>query len=613
MPARFSHNPGEEPNYVLEKPVLPPRQASLPDEQSATSRRPEQQQQDQRPGQAQASAELEAGTTPPSRDREPVADDPEAYAEPRSHTGRRVGMVLVAALFVVGGGNTVANWVKTADKASIERDANGVLGRILGRTHTSPPAEENTDPTDEAPAPTESTHTTTAKAKPTTTSKPTASAKVPALVVPPVAACVEATPTELKVAQQLMLPVSSNANMTELISLQKKYPTNYTITGSFDITTLKQLQNVWPGIRSRLTTNNEGGAAQRVKNADGTTLPSQADIEAGKVKGADLEKLLTSDLTNLKNNGIYMNLAPVVDVAKAAGQEKGRMFTTEKAAEAYLRIYLDIAKHVGVYATLKHFPSTLSYGNTNIQAKVETANYAELEKSGALKPYALLNTKDNKNWAMMSSAHTAGLPDKKLDNGMINVFNPAAYVALDKLTGDAPVITDAIGPGVASLKGVPVEKAVVNAWTAGANMALISGPNTGMTITQQFDAILQAAKSAEKNGGLDPKAFDASYLKVLGNKGLTACNVLKAYDAKAYDELTKPKPTATATPTTKPAPKSTSTVEAPATGTPMPGKSLPSTAKPMTAAAGSTSIKATSTGTSQKIIVKNTATAVATK
>jgi beta-glucosidase-like glycosyl hydrolase len=330
---------------------------------------------------------------------------------------------------------------------------------------------------------------------------------------------------------------------------------------------------VYPGIRARYATNNEGAAATWFKIPGTAAQPSLADIEAGKVSGDELRLMITTNLTKLKSEGIFQNLAPVVDVATKAGQEKGRMFMTQEKADAYLKVYLEVAKEVGSVATVKHFAGGMTNGNTNTQEVVKTASYAELEKSGQLKPYALLNVKDNKHWAMMSSATTEGWPDAKLDNKQQSIFNPAAYAALNKLTGgNALIVTDAIGPNVAALKGMAVEKAIVNAWKAGANMALVSAPDTGKTISQQVTAGLEMTRSALQSGELKLDAFNESYLRIIGNKGLNACNVLKSYDEDGYAALIKSSPV--------PAPAATTAPVPPVTGTPTPGKSAIVSEKP---------------------------------
>jgi hypothetical protein len=610
MPARSSQNPGEKPQYVYEMPDFEPDTDLSQDPYAYPA------QEEQAPRQATQLESVPASRQLVSRsnvaaeasDLDDGYDGEKEYVEPRTHTVRRVGIAVVAATVLVGGAGVTVNWLNNTDKASVERTMDGALGRILGRTHTSPPAEaETVEPSEETPATTQA-----APSKPTpsvTAQKPSAAAKVPAAIVPPVEACVDATPVGLKLAQQTMLPLSSKSNVAETMALQNKYPTNWTIRDNVDVATLQKVQNVYPGIRARLATNDEGGTTIWFKNPNGSALPSMADIESGKVTPEALQRALTDNLIFLKKNGIFQNLGgPLVDIAKTAGQEKGRMFTSTAKAEAYMKTYLEVANAVGSIATAKHFPGELGFGNTNTQAVVKTASYAELEKSGLLKPYTALNAKGKKNWAMMSSATTPGWPDAKLDNKKQNVFNPAAYAALDKLTGGAPTMSSALGSDVLSLKNIPVEKAVVESLAAGANMALISTPDVGKTVTQQFEANLTAVEAALKSGELKLDIFDASYLKVLGNKSLTACNVLKAYDAKAYDELTKPQPSSTKLPAATPTGKVTES----ATGTPTPSqKPSANTADPNKVTVAKTTIIATGTKP-QTIRVNSTAVATAT-
>ncbi len=532
---------------------------------------------------------------------EPVGDYEDDYEEEparRSHKG--VVISLIAVLAVGGAGYGAKMFMDHSSDPAFNNSLEGAISKLTGHDH--PTADAN------GPIPTESAappKTTPSTPSPTNT-KPTngANKNVAPAIVPSQAACVDAIPAAVKVSQQIMLPITAESNFSSLEKVQSKYPTNWAIMSppvladgyTINAAALKELQNTVPALRARFASDQEGGKVARIKImekdssgklVDSIAMPGPDTISATQPDPTSLLAKITANYAAVNALGVRQIFGPVEDISTQAGQEYGRMFRSEADAAKYLPVYQSAAKAAGVLLTLKHYPNLLPYGNTDTTANVTTADYGKILSSGVLKPYESL--KGTNNWAMMSNGITPGWPDKNLDNGKVDILNPAAYAALDNLTGDAPVITDAIGPNVKALNGMPVDKVAEQALKAGANVVLISNADTGKTLMQQMDAIDATVEKALADGDMSQKAFDASFLKVLGNKGLSACNVLKAYAPDTYKSLTTAKSaaTATASPTGRSTPAVTST----------------------TPAVSSTSVKTSTT----LVTVKNTAVATATK
>jgi beta-N-acetylhexosaminidase len=532
-------------------------------------------------------------------------DDGEELASKTRRTGRRVGGVVLALTLVVVGGIGAAGYDGLTNEG---RGINKVLARIFHTQTGSAAAAEKKPTPSVTETPTATTTTPPARKTTKPTPKPSATASKPKAVVPPVAAkpsgeqCVAALPLGFKLGQKIGIPAYGD----KLIGLDETVRKDYVGTvvlmtqpaSMVDKNYLALTDNKNFPVPLNVATDEEGGTVQRVVEPGQPKLPSAAAV--AKMSPTQLEafkKSLTANYTYLKKNGINTIFAPVMDVAPVTGVSKidypsktpQRTFSNNPNVVAkYDKMYVDIAKKVGLHVVEKHFPGG---GSMSELTDLKAATIPSLEQLMArdLVPYAL--TKADGANVMVGSM--VPQPSKADVNGWTDGkpadLSPVVYQLARSAFGfsKAVIYTDDLGTKAINK---PLSQAFVEAWAAGADVPIFvkdANAKTPQTLEQQIAAIVTAGQAGLKNGTLKIEDINASVQRILADKGIAdSCVVLKKVDNQSYLALEK---TVAKTAATKAA-------------------SHPTSPAPTTSALTQKS----ATTSKQQVIVKQTASVVAT-
>jgi beta-N-acetylhexosaminidase len=273
------------------------------------------------------------------------------------------------------------------------------------------------------------------------------------------------------------------------------------------------------------------GAVSRFEVPDSVTLggymPTATKV-ASTMTPAAAEKMYTKNFAYLKSQGINMNFGPVADLIPSSGTNElaGRQYSTDPTkASAYVAANVRAADLADILPVVKHFPGNTM--NTDIHSAT-SKNYADLEKSDLLPFKAAGKT----NAAIM----IGNMIVPNLTAGQPASLSLAANKAARNLGYDF-TITDALNAKAINL---PAATAVVKAWEAGNNMALIVGPDKGLTLTKQFMAIDAYANKELKNGNLTQAQINTAFAGVIAEKqeagiNITACDLRAALPSNAAD------------------------------------------------------------------------------
>ena len=256
----------------------------------------------------------------------------------------------------------------------------------------------------------------------------------------------------------------------------------------------------WPGL---VSTDNEGGAVQRMSGAEGpwTTFPPFA--VAGRAPADVVTTAYAAMARELRASGLTVDWAPVADVtvpgqdvtigSRSAGTDPARVSGTVVAA---VEGFLD----GGVLPAVKHFPGHGSLTTDSHEAlPVQDDTAAELHAHD-LPPFR--------------AAVDAGVPMVMMghvdvtawDRGVPASVSPQAYRVLREDLGFSGVtVTDSLGMGALGVVGGPGEVAVA-ALKAGADLLLNPADNA---------AAHAAVVAALEDGTLDRDRVDAAAGRVI--------------------------------------------------------------------------------------------------
>ncbi|MDO5046060.1 glycoside hydrolase family 3 N-terminal domain-containing protein [Campylobacter sp.] len=243
----------------------------------------------------------------------------------------------------------------------------------------------------------------------------------------------------------------------------------------------------------------EGGDITRLKDKEGF----KTFISAAKVaKSLDLleaKELYKNMAVQLKEAGINLNFAPVVDVLNPVSPiiaSKSRAFSENiDEVSLYASEFLDAFNEVGVLTTLKHFPGhgSAEMDSHNEKTVIENFNYDEL------KPYYDAIKKDQARLIMISHVYLNEEDSKNPASLSPKIINE---LLRKKLKFQGVVISDDMLMG--GLKGFSLEQKVINFINAGGDILLfsdfrINGQRTAQYITQiVVDAVSQNKISKER-------------------------------------------------------------------------------------------------------------------
>ncbi|EAH8299530.1 glycoside hydrolase family 3 N-terminal domain-containing protein [Campylobacter fetus] len=255
----------------------------------------------------------------------------------------------------------------------------------------------------------------------------------------------------------------------------------------------------------------EGGKVSRFINKDGFKhFPSA--YEVGSKMNLNKAGIIYKDMADqLKNLGINMNFAPVVDVynpnSSIIGQKNRAFSKNPDEVIAYSSEFIKSFDKANIKTVLKHFPGHGNAIKDTHKEKTVVDNYDFDE----LKPYFELIKRGQASFIMVAHVYIPNLDDK----------NPAVlskHIVSDILKNrfkfkGAVVSDDLLMKGLGELS---IEQKVVRAINAGVDIVLVSEYflNNSNSIKIINDAILNAVNS----GKISKERIKDAYTRILRSK-----------------------------------------------------------------------------------------------
>ncbi len=257
-----------------------------------------------------------------------------------------------------------------------------------------------------------------------------------------------------------------------------------------------------------LMTDQEGGAVRRLP---GAPYLSEKQIGESAQPGAEATKAGTGAGLNLHGVGLNVNLAPVLDVYRVAGNfidEFGRSYSMDPTVVSALGAdFITAQQAEGVAATGKHFPGLGAASRSQNTDERPVTLYLsshtiqtvdELPYRAAIAAGVKLVMVSWAAYPALGSYRPAGLSSKIVQGEL-----------RQRLGFTGVTITDAIGAGALVNYGSTGHRSVLAA-TAGMDLLLCASQHVGQGI-QGLDALL----GGYRGGALDKAAFRAAAQRVI--------------------------------------------------------------------------------------------------
>lgn len=328
------------------------------------------------------------------------------------------------------------------------------------------------------------------------------------------AACIARLPLTEKLGQKLMLGATANTLAADMGPFARHHIGGVVLMDEVPAAET-QAFNAKQSIQPLVATDQEGGAVQRYKHEG--ALPSPQAMAARYLPG-EAEQIIEKDDTYLHAQGVNMNLAPLADVAEPSGGSVlgSRVFSSDpKTVALYARVYVEAAQNAGVLPTLKHFPGLGSAsGNTDYGPATAPASQRDLA------PYASLA--GTTAAVMVGNQIVPGLTT----GAPASLSRAAVTTLLRGKLGYAHnvVVTDSLS-AKAIIDTLSEADAVVRAWEAGADEALVVQTPAGQSEGRFVKDVIARAQSAIAEGALSVSEINDSVerLFALPQKGVDAC------------------------------------------------------------------------------------------
>lgn len=286
------------------------------------------------------------------------------------------------------------------------------------------------------------------------------------------------------------------------------YEKDFTLKTETDVKTWIQNLQKTSNIPLLTAVDEEGGKVVRVSsNKNLRSEPFKSSSELYSLGGLNKIKEDTKEKsTFLKNLGINLNLAPVIDVTtdpNAYMYERSIKQNTS-VTSTYSKTVIDASKSTGVSYTLKHFPGYGNNTDTHIESATDNRTYDEILENDIPPFKEGINTGAE---AIMVGHQTVNAIDKT---------NPASLSSdvYNMLRGDlgftGVIITDDLAMGATA----NIENSSVKALLAGATLIIVTDYEEG----------IKQVKNALNNGTISEKVVAEKAFKVLSwkyYKGLT--------------------------------------------------------------------------------------------
>jgi beta-N-acetylhexosaminidase len=225
-----------------------------------------------------------------------------------------------------------------------------------------------------------------------------------------------------------------------------------------------------------------------------------------------------ADATFLKEQGFTTNFAPVVDVAsRTPNPLPGRMYSSDPEIVAeYAAEAITATMSAGITPVVKHFPG-LGSATGNTDFTTSTIDPLEALEQRDLAPYRVLAH-------LQPDVMVGNMIVPNLTNGQPAVWSPAAIDLLRSLGYEnAVVYSDSLT--AAAISGT-IEDAVVKAWTAGIDVAVVVQPSAStLDLGAYFAAIIDHGEVSVSQQLLDEAIINRSVLRIFERKQLEPCAV----------------------------------------------------------------------------------------
>ncbi|GEM_PF-224029 len=354
--------------------------------------------------------------------------------------------------------------------------------------------------------------------KPTRTSSPSPSPSPTPKTSPSPeaqATCIAKLPLATRVAQTLFIGVYADNLQSSMPVFKKLQPGGAIImTSPKDPAdgSIKRFKNA-PKIPLLMGTDQEGGFVQRFFR-DSHPIPAPADVAAPGtgMTPAEAQAMMTRAGTRIHNADIDIDMAPLADVAPKDGKSvlTTRVFSNDPAVVVeYDTAYIKGLRAAGIIPVIKHFPGMGGASDNTDYHPATTAPLSELKKRDLI-PYKKLAYLDPV--VMTGSPVVPGGSDGQ-------PANQSRKIVTDLLRGelgyeDSFVITD-------SLSGVAIKDpvaAAINAVEVGNDMAMLTDPAPGMTMSQTITAVTTGLQQDVRSGKLSEAQLNASVGRVMAAK-----------------------------------------------------------------------------------------------
>lgn len=275
-------------------------------------------------------------------------------------------------------------------------------------------------------------------------------------------------------------------------------------------------QGAPPGGVPLVMADEEGGGIQRLSGLV-SSFPWPRTI-AATMTPAQTEALGVSVGTQMRQAGVTVNLAPVLDVdggdgPNAADADGWRSFSDDPStAASYGVAFMQGLRQAGVIPVVKHFPGLGGAADTD-DGPAATQPLSELLTTG-LPPFRAAIAAGTPA-VMISNATVPGLTNlpASLSSSVIEglLRNQLGFTGL--------IITDSLSAGAISQAGYSVPQAAVAAISAGADQILFGSTPALQTTEQVIDAIV----AANASGALSTTELNQAVAQVIQAKGVNLC------------------------------------------------------------------------------------------
>lgn len=190
-----------------------------------------------------------------------------------------------------------------------------------------------------------------------------------------------------------------------------------------------------------VTVDQEGGKVIRLKAEQGFH-PSASAQEIGKQNIPEVTLKWAEEIAKeLQENGINLNLAPVIDLdinpdSPAIGRYHRCFSSSPEIVTIHARIFCQAMNRFKVYNCLKHFPG---HGSASTDSHYDKADVSQSWNALELMPYQQLIPENNADMVMVSHIHNKYLDEKFPASLSKNIISS---LLRDQLNWQGVVITD---------------------------------------------------------------------------------------------------------------------------------------------------------------------------